>query len=575
MSIESALIAIEKELDNKVNSLSIWEVPFQTIISQLLLGIDAVANQKDIETAIDYCSRLSYIYNIVKNKSAKAGIISTSEAIQSIDAKYIDDIKFLNAYAHFCLLMPQIHRGCLVPIKIEDKFIELDYSSQETEFAEIIDSLYSLISLQFAVRYNKENQLIEYFDNKILNPTINTSLSAIDFLWIKELYEHFKIYSLNIEVLPSKVLEEVIGMDFKEYISFVSTIRAFSYYWLKLGSCFLKHSLQLKESNPELSNKLMTEYFEFMVNAHDFKILGFFMEISNLSLNKVIKGISHYLSIYTNNTGVKFTEKAFCGDGFFPPFILFDKCFISSVYASFYMLNINNILYSINKLQPKLFNEKVSKHLEPTLINQLIYLFSSLDGIETRKNINYSKGEIDLIVLSEKENTCLIIQVKATIAPDSSRTVERVQTRSLEGIDQIDKFRQISIDEKLNIVNECFNKSFTELNFIDLLVVRSCAGSETIWKKNDEVKIANYALLVSITAKKLKNKDYSIMQFESEIKAAQEELIRKSSFKKEFNNLIIGDYTFRFPNLDFNMLELCSSNFSSFEFLPEYDRSHS
>jgi hypothetical protein len=573
MDFKQALIDIEKELDKKAESLTVWETSFQNIISQILLGIDAVVKMKGIEIAIDHCSRLSYVFELIKRKSAKGKITSTTEAILSIDTKYIDDIKFLIAYAHFCMLMPQIHRGYLVPVKIEDKFIKIDYSSPETEYAELIDRLYAYISLQVAVSFKEEKQLDEYLNQKALNH--DTTFSGSDAMWVKKLYEYFKTYSINVEVLPSDVLRDGIGLDYNEYISFTSTIKAFSYYWLRLGYRYYDHAMLVKGTSADLADQLMSEYFEFMVNCHDFKFVGFYMTISGLSKEKVISGISHYLSIYTNNTGEPFSEKAYCGEGFLPPFILFDKHIISSVYASFYMLNLNNVLYSINKMQPKLFDEKISQHLEPTLINQLVYLFSSLHGVSTRKNVNYSKGELDLLVLSEVDNTCLVIQVKATIAPDSSRSVDRVQTRALEGIGQVNTFRETSMNEKLKIVNDSFGISFTNLSFIDILVVRSCAGSELIWKKNDEVRIANYTLLASIIANKLKANDNSIAHFDDSIKSAQEELIKKSSFKKEYQNLQIGEYTLRFPNIETDLSAVVSLNFRLYEFLPDFERSHS
>jgi hypothetical protein len=56
---------------------------------------------------------------------------------------------------------------------------------------------------------------------------------------------------------------------------------------------------------------------------------------------------------------------------------------------------------------------------------------------------------------------CLVLQVKATIAPDSSRTVDRVQQGALEGVQQINHFRALENDTKQEIINKAFDIKHT------------------------------------------------------------------------------------------------------------------
>ncbi len=88
------------------------------------------------------------------------------------------------------------------------------------------------------------------------------------------------------------------------------------------------------------------------------------------------------------------------------------------------MLTINNILYSVNKKDTKTFDQELSGHLEPTLINQLNYIFTSLCDVQIRKNVNYPGSEIDLLVFSPSENICLVIQVKVLIYKDLLDSIE-------------------------------------------------------------------------------------------------------------------------------------------------------
>lgn len=566
------IIKIEKELDEKLKQLEIWKLPFQTILSWLLLTIDNVDRSKGADTAIDFSSRLSYIYKIVKQYSAKAPLNSTTNAILSFETKYSEDIQFLIAYAHFSLLVPQVRRGVMSVKSMNDKTIELDYVHEGTEHAELIDRLYSYISQQAMVTYRKEDELKDFLSKKA--EQINTRFEEEDARWVNDMYSCFKHYFITVEVLPSNVLQEVLGFSFQDYLSFQATIRAFAEYHLHLGNAYFALA-QAEKSNAVRAETLMSEYFENLVNCFDFKFVGFYMQISGLSKDKLLKIMSYYLSVYANSTGENFIERSFSGEGFYPPFTLFDTHIISSPHAVRYMLTLNNILYSVNKKDTKTFDKRLSSHLEPTLINQLEYIFTSLKGVQIKKNVNYPGSEIDLLVYSHSENVCLVIQAKATIAPDSSRTVDRVQDRALEGVQQVNKFRDLTDDAKQEIIRRSFDTKKSNTSVIDLLVVRSCAGSDLIWKHNDEIKIANYTFLAWLISEKIKNDDHTLSGFDVSVKQYQDKLTRLSNPTKVFETLFIGDYSIRFPNINTDHTETTAISFRTYKILPEFEQSHS
>ena len=566
------ILKIEQELDEKLKNLEIWKLPFQTILSWLLMTVDELDRSKGADTAIDYCSRLSYIYKYVKQYASNEPLNSTTNSILSFDHKYIEDINFLIAYAHFSLLVPQVRRGVMRIVAANDNTVELDFVSQETEHAELIDRLYSYISLQAMVTYPKEEQLKSFLAKKA--DKISTSFNGEDAQWVKDMSEFFRQYHISVEVLPSNLLEEVLGFSFQDYLSFKGAVRGFGEYHLQLAKTFFAFA-NAEKADPERADNLMSQYFENIVNCLDFKFVGFYMNISGLSKDKVLKLMSYYLSIYSNNTGENFVERGFSGEGFYPPFTLFDTHLIWSPYAVRYMLTINNILYSVNKKDTKTFDERLSSHLEPTLINQLEYLFTSLQGVQVRKNINYPGSEIDLLVYSSSENICLVIQVKATIAPDSSRTVDRVQDRALEGVQQINHFRQLPDETKQDIINNAFGIGEANTTLIDLLVVRSCAGSEVIWNHNEDIKITNYTFLAWLISEKVKNDKHTLSDFDTSVKQYQEELIHLSNSAKIFETLVIDGYSIKYPNINTDLTEVTAINFRTYKYLQEFEKSHS
>lgn len=570
MTLQDQLLDIEKELDAQVKTLCIWQLPFQTIVSMLLLTIDNIDMKGEKDTAMDYTSRLSYIMPIVKSLAAKAPLESTTVAIMTgADIAYIEDINFLNAYAHFCILMPQVRKGIMEVQSINGSQIKLQYPSEEVKFSETIDRLYSYLAIPMSLLY-PQNKLDFHTAWKIeLSPG---GIDQKDMLFIKQVFEHYNKYFILIKPLPEQVFIEMTGLTYNEYPALAAAVRAFSDFYISLARAYYKKSGKAKKQ--ELADNFMSEYFEWIVCCLTHKTLGWFAGLTNLTIKKLDSFLSFYMQIYSNTTGEAFTENAHCGEGFYPPFLLFDKSVIFSPHACKYMITMNNILYSVNKKQKKMFDEKISEHLEPTLISQIIYLFSFLPGVTVTKNVNYGTSEIDLIVLSEVENTALCFQVKSTLAPDSSRTVERVTDRVLEGMKQIEVFDALDPSHKQKIINDAFDRNLKDTAIINLLAVRSSAGSIASWKKNEQSKIINYPLLASLIADKVKKGDLGITNFDKEISVAQQDLLSKGNSLEVIEKLLIGKYTIEFPNIYSEFQNIISTNAITYKVLPDFEAPH-
>ncbi|GEM_PF-3186170 len=235
------------------------------------------------------------------------------------------------------------------------------------------------------------------------------------------------------------------------------------------------------------------------------------------------------------------------------------------------MLAFNNILYSLNKRSEKLFSDQISPFLEPAPIRQAEYLFSLIPGIRFKPNINYPGGEIDFAVLSESEKIALCFQAKGTIAPDSARTVQRVEDRTLEGMKQILRFDALLPSEKEKIVNTAFNTSLNNIEFQQVLLVRSCAGSATGWDTNDRFPIVNYVVLALIIAEMISTRSYSLQQFCQQIWAKQNELIRTSDAKVVYEKLPIGEHLMEFPNVTMDQGFIMSAHTKIITSIPHYE----
>lgn len=562
------LIEIEKILDNKLENLSIWKLSFQDIFSNLLLMTENIDYKGDSDTAMDYISRTSLIYPLIKKYASVKEIESTTHSLLNCGTKeFLEDINFLISYAHFSLLMPQVHRKIVSVNQISNTKFKLDFTNENIQYSELIDKLYSTISLQISFSPKEIKTVKEYTNIKAANR--DYTFKAEDIIQIKNIYEHHSRYNVNIKVIQDEIIESKLGFNYEDFQKFSSALKAFADYFILLSRS-LKEQVNDKNSAAE-NEQLMSESMEWSVCCLKYQFLGCFLGITDLEKDKFDKILSYFLEIYSNETNEIFEENSFCGEGFLPPIVLIQKSIIFSPHALRYLVNFNNILYSINKKNKPLFDNEISMHLEPTLINQLEYLFSSFENLEIRKNVNYTKSEIDIILLSKSENLCIAIQVKTTIAPDSSRSVERVQDRTIEAFEQIKIFESLKEVEKIELINKEFNTTFSELKFVNLIIVRSSAGSDKAWEINKHYRILNYALVSKILCDKLKNNNTEFKSFDEEILKAQNELIEASDWKIDYETLKIDKYEICFPNINFDDKKIISFSLKTFECFPKLE----
>lgn len=423
------------------------------------------------------------------------------------------------------------------------------------------------ISLPVTFSYKQHEKIKTNTDFKSKNR--DYTISDKDFRLINEIYDYHLKFSINIEVLPKELLESKIGFSNADFRKFVAALQSFSEYAIFLSRSY-KEQINDKNSADD-NDKLMSEYMEWSVCCLNHKTLGWFITISGITQNKFNLIISYFIDIYSDNTGMDFQSNSFTGEGYQPPITIIDESILFSPHALRYLLSFNNVLYSINKNNKELFDNEISDKLEPVLIEQLEYLFSQFDKLELKKNVNYPGSEIDLLVLGKEEKICLSIQVKTTIAPDSSRTVARVEGRTNEALKQIEKFEKLSSDEQLKLINDTFQSDLEEIKIINLILVRSSAGSDKGWEINKTYRILNYSMLARILCNKLESDDRKFANFDSEILEKQEELIVDSNWGVDYETLKIGVFEIEFPNIHFEDKKILTEYIKAFKCYPKIE----
>ncbi|GFD92167.1 hypothetical protein KUL156_40110 [Alteromonas sp. KUL156] len=546
--MKEKLIEIEKQVDKEILELKIYELPFQSVYTYLLFNANYIGDPNISDDTVNYLMRVPHIYKLIKGKCLKDKVQTPNKVFLKLNKSHIDDINFLNSYAHFSLLMPQIYRGTLEVKSIVGRKIELDYKDDQVKMSELIDKLYTTLSLPINFKTPSYKELVDFIKYKFDNDDLG--FTGLDYGYIEKLYrEHCRIFFF-VNVLEDKVLNENLGFDNSDYIKFISSMKAYADY---LISILTNIEEKFKEDISDEEKDLLTELqINTSAKCMDYEALKVLVKVSELDEVKFFNILSYFIDVYSNSTGREIEVNSFVGDGYQPPFIFFDDHVIFSPHSLRYFFSFNNVLFSINKTNQKLFNNKLSSGLEPVLLDQMEYLFKSFEGLEVRKEVLYDGGEVDLIVLSEKEKVCLAFQVKTTITPSNSRMVARVQDRVLEAKKQIDNFEEIDMSQKIGLINKAFGVDMQEIKIINLILMRSSAGAELGWEINKSCKILNYSFLASILCKKLTNKELAFKNFEDEISLAQKELIDDSNWSVNYEEIEIGGYKISFPDISFD-----------------------
>jgi hypothetical protein len=556
--LNQALKDAEVRIDKEIEQLSLWKYPFQTIFSTVLYQVEKIDFDDTGDSAGDYLGRIAELHKVIQMRAAKAEEMTTTNALLTSidDLEFFEDIRRLYKYGHFSMIMPQVHRKVFQITKDDENSFRLTYPSKEFEQAELKDKILGVLSEQFSHEFLNNEAMDRYLVQRI--DSGETVLCEKDQPWIEELYLHHMYTQFRVEVLTDDILTPHLGFSNMEYNQFVAAFKAFCDFSIALGRAFNRAAEATEDRNK--AELFMSEYMENVVCSLNQLFLEQTKPLCGLQ-DDSFKAILGYFAQKYENTAYQINCYSACGDGYLPPFELTKNQVIFSPHSIRYLHTFNNILYSVNKKRQDLFNNQISSSLEPVLINQVEQLFTAFPDLKIKKNIIYTGSEIDMLVLSEKEQVCLVFQAKATLAPASSRTLSRVQDRSIEGIEQIKKFEALEKADQLNIINGCFGTDLQGLKIISILLVRSSAGSEDVW--NIGISCVNHSFLSGMLARKISQNDEVFIDFDQQINKYMDELIEVSGWVTNEEKFELNGLTLKFPDMDMKFNDVLRHNHKS------------
>lgn len=549
--MQEDLIEYEGEFDRLIALLPIWQLPVRPILTTLHIVVDGLFNGSrrnegvvaNPEAGNAAGARLSYLVPyLLKCESEPTGL-NAADAIRAVNELDPDGTQraVLLCYGHFCEIMPEVHRGYYVVEGSVAAGFRLTHTTQRFADHEAIDIILAELSLSFLEA--PAPRFLEHFDRQAkAAPQCDLKLK---FHLLKLLYEHYLANLNEPPILSEEGYLSAFGTTRKDFERFRACLFSYADYCKGMAAALVRRIRQ-----EGFGDALWTELLEWLsVNWKETFFVGVLKGLTGLEFNAIDRLLELFAVDFRN--GHKSGKHA--GDGFFPPLARLEEAYLFSPDLLKFFLPARNVLYSLNRTDRKRYDDLVSHHLEPELIKLAADLFATFSGLRIASNYIWDEGEIDLLVYCETENVALQIQAKAAIPPQGARMVQAVETRMLEGIEQLRRFRSLRPEQRDEVISKAIGVHARDVEIVEMLLSRSCFGTDRVWSQLETIVPMNLTLLRGILRDARADSDrLSLQTFADRVHQALRRLTQSAHPRFVEREMLAGKTTIRLPLLEFD-----------------------
>ncbi len=241
------------------------------------------------------------------------------------------------------------------------------------------------------------------------------------------------------------------------------------------------------------------------------------------------------------------------GDGFWPPFLRFDRAVLFSPHALRSMLSERNLLYALNKLDQARFDRLVSEHLEPALLDDVEAALSAIPAARVARNFEWREGteagEIDLLLADVATQTAIHLQAKAAVPPHGARMTQRVEDRTIEAIKQIEAFERLDSGVRDGICARAIKCQPIKLKWQSAILSRSCFGTDKAWARLGTTVPLNPTLLRGALKRLAATPSASLRDLLSIAAALLEEIVGETASTWVTETVPVFNRTIEIPSL--------------------------
>jgi hypothetical protein len=428
------------------------------------------AHSLDPRKGIALAGRLAYLVPLLSTADPKFAGADAFDCVEAVfgSGEYADDVQRMVLYAHFCELMPEVHRGYYEVAGDRASGFRLTHPSSAFARHEALDILFTELSKPVGLRAPAQHAAFD----QIMPPT---RITQQHIALIQQFADYYRQALFEPRLIGDAGFEAAAGVPREVFARCRAAI------W---GHCDyvngISHALTRLIDDPN-NDPLGRELWEWMsVNLNANFYIALIAEVAGVSLDEA----EAVINLFTLDFRPESRRVDHAGDGFFPPFARVNGSLVFNPDLVRLFILERNIAYALNARDPDEFGALVADELEPELIVQFEGLLAP-SGFEVKPNVHWTsegaEGEIDVLLYSAADNTALHVQAKAAIPPQGARMVSRITDRTREGLKQIEAFRALSPGEVDRIVAQSLGRPVNDVAIRHALLSRSGFGTAEVW----------------------------------------------------------------------------------------------
>lgn len=469
------LLRFEREADECMKSLSLWSLPYRSVYSAALLAADASYSggrfgkhrEPDGDKGGTMLARYSYWRPYLSKCTQDIGA-NIADALSVVTDEVRREITQALQYSHFCELMPFAHRQALVVERAADGF-RLRYPSETAAEFEALDVIASELALSAVVNNFKYDPrpLLE-----MVQTWPHTRMSSLDPM----LRRAFEFHLDNVRedaFIVAGSYERVLGFHHDEFLRVRAAMMAFSSWCLGMANAAEAYAIDANDSLQDYWGAECLEWLAPLLRRD--MVYGMIRQLAGVTADRV----DAIIRLFEDDP---FSPDGVSGDGYLAPIINFGESILLSPRAIHQMTSERNILYVLNRRDRGRFNELVSAELEPSLLAHAKILLDRIPGIETKTNVLWDGGEIDLLAFCSATNTACQFQAKAAIPANGARMTRQVESNTLTAVRQLQEVERLSTSKRDSVIQATFGVRADNVKWSSGVISRSSFGTASAWE---------------------------------------------------------------------------------------------
>lgn len=535
--------SFERRADSDAESL-VRGKPVRSVATLLNVGAamltlgPQVADQKNMYRRGVGVTRFGYLMPLLQQANPKFAGVSAYDAIGAWgheDSNSIAVTSHLYAYSEFCECAPFVHRGALLEtsdeLHVELRFPTVSYAAVEQKDI-ILSNLFNAFSV---------------YDGRLIKSWCDEKSAAPDKITLTEMFNAaaqlvpwFREWYMELSPLSEAAMQAAVGVSTATFVSFRAACLALAELHTSLLAAIFR-KIDASKSN-DFALAIQEEMMNLMSPCWS---IEFTHDLISRLAHIDIEDVEKLMTVYSAVAGSGDSR----AEGFAPPFIASEENYIFGPVVAQHMMSSRNILYTCIKRDAKNFDDHVSQHLEPQLISTAREILLHLDDVKIATNFEWEAGELDMVVYRPSDNAVLVIEAKAALAPEGARLVERTEGRIIEGLDQLNRFANLTPEQQDQILSNALGRKVRNVHVSSFILAWAGFGTENVWSRFHAVTPLNIALLSHLV---LTSPKEDLKTFASLAQSLISELMTAANAKWVNQKRDMGDLSFTGPTLEFN-----------------------